>query len=144
MTTINGEFLNYDFTTSASQAFCGNMKACGCKSYIFNGDMDGDGFIGITDYDLVLTDAFPVQCSAPLGLGGSTTNGSPTGGLPSDLTNDNPLHVDCIDVCLIDETVYWIPLMDNNPGNLINRPTLFGAPYSTQCIINPDICTCSR
>lgn len=145
MSTITGQFLNYNFTSSPSQAFCSNMKTYGCKSYIFNGDIDGDGFIGIDDYTFVLNDAFPVSCF-PLGTGGSTSAGVPTGGQPTDLTNDNPLYVDCSDVCLVDESVLWIPHLGNNPANLINRPSLDigGTTYNSQCVNNPDVCTCPR
>lgn len=148
MSTIPGQFLNYDFTNSTSQAYCGNMKSCGCKSFIFNGDIDGDGFIGLLDFDLVQADADAVLCP-PFGTG-LNPGGSPTNSQPTDLTNDNPLHVSCEDLCLADENMLWFPMSINNPADYgnsyVNRPDgPIPTPFPhTQCILNPDICTCAR
>lgn len=149
MSTIPGQFLNYDFTTSTSQAYCGNMKSYNCKSYIFNGDINGDGQIDMDDFILVQNDAEAIICP-PFGLGGSTNGGLPTNNQPTDITNDNPSLVSCIDICLLDETCQWFPRLISNPAPnvdvYINRPDgLIATPFPhTECLNNPDFNYCPR
>ena len=41
--------INYDFTTSATQAYANNMKNVGGVYLIYSGDVDQDGFVGVSD-----------------------------------------------------------------------------------------------
>lgn len=44
-----GSVMQYDFTTSASQAYGDNLKLCGTKFCIFSGDVNQDGIIDASD-----------------------------------------------------------------------------------------------
>ena len=48
--------LNYDFTTAATQAFGDNMKQKGTKWCIYNGDVNQDGLVDLSDVSLTDTD----------------------------------------------------------------------------------------
>ena len=50
--------LNYDFTTSASQAFGSNMIQVGGKWCIFSGDVNKDGIVDLADGSDIDNDAF--------------------------------------------------------------------------------------
>jgi len=45
----NGNILNYDFTTSANQAYGNNLKNVGTKFCIYSGDVNNDGEIELSD-----------------------------------------------------------------------------------------------
>lgn len=51
---IQGSEVNYDFTTSASQAYGSNQKLKGSKYCVFSGDSNQDGSINITDKNLIV------------------------------------------------------------------------------------------
>ena len=48
---------NYNFTTSASQAYSENMKLIGSKYCLYSGDVDQNGSINLTDVLLIYNDA---------------------------------------------------------------------------------------
>jgi hypothetical protein len=48
--------LSYDFTSAATQAYASNMVQIGSKWCIFSGDVNQDGFINLSDYNLVNND----------------------------------------------------------------------------------------
>ncbi|MDQ3021754.1 MAG: hypothetical protein M3R36_14460 [Bacteroidota bacterium] len=50
--------LNYDFTSSASQAFGNNMVNVGGEWSIYTGDVNQDGVVDLTDMGLIDNDAF--------------------------------------------------------------------------------------
>lgn len=54
---IRGVLKNFDFTTSASQAFGNNMILKGTKYCIYSGDVNRDGFVNLTDIISVYNDA---------------------------------------------------------------------------------------
>jgi len=54
----NGTLFNYDFTTSASQAFGNNLKLIGTKYTIYSGDVNQDGVIDGADLSNIGNDAF--------------------------------------------------------------------------------------
>ena len=51
--TFSSNLLNYDFTTAAAQAYGNNMKLKGSKWTIFNGDVNQDGVVDLSDVGLV-------------------------------------------------------------------------------------------
>ena len=58
----NGEFftgfnLNYNFSTSASNAYGSNMRFVNGSYYIYSGDINEDGLIDLSDYSKVSNDA---------------------------------------------------------------------------------------
>jgi hypothetical protein len=56
--TANGTWHNYDFTTSASQAYGNNLKLKGGKYCMFSGDVFQDGFIDGSDLIVIDNDAY--------------------------------------------------------------------------------------
>ncbi len=55
--TSSGSIHNYDFTTSASQAYGNNLKRKGSKYCIYTGDLNQSGFIDATELSMVENDA---------------------------------------------------------------------------------------
>ena len=58
----NGEFftgfnLNYNFSSSASNAYGSNMRFVNGSYYIYSGDINQDGLIDLADYSKVFNDA---------------------------------------------------------------------------------------
>lgn len=53
-----GNTANYDFTTSQSQAYGGNLVLRGSKFCIYSGDVDGDGVIDSDDLSIIDNQAF--------------------------------------------------------------------------------------
>ncbi|MEO8209494.1 MAG: PQQ-dependent sugar dehydrogenase [bacterium] len=47
--TFTKDILNYDFTTSSSQAFGNNLKLKGSRYCIYSGDVNQDGFVDLSD-----------------------------------------------------------------------------------------------
>ena len=52
-----GSALNYDFTTDSSKAYGKNMKKAGTKWVLFEGDVNQDGFVDLSDEILINNDA---------------------------------------------------------------------------------------
>lgn len=52
----DGSINNYDFTTSASQAFGNNMKLKGIEFCMFSGDLDNNGNVDVSDLIMVYND----------------------------------------------------------------------------------------
>ena len=53
---FTGGTLNYDFTTAAIQAYGNNLKLKGSKWCIYNGDVNQDGIVDLSDVSLTDTD----------------------------------------------------------------------------------------
>lgn len=51
--SFTGNLINYDFSTSAAQAYGNNMRDVGGVFVIYGGDIDTDGSVGIADMGLV-------------------------------------------------------------------------------------------
>jgi len=68
-----GGTLNYDFTSSNTQAFGNNLKLVGPKYCTYSGDVDQDGFVDGTDTQLIDNDAYAFL----------------SGYLPADINGDN-------------------------------------------------------
>jgi hypothetical protein len=51
--TANGIVYNYDFTVSAAQAFGNNLKLKGDKYSMYSGDVNQDGIIDLSDYQII-------------------------------------------------------------------------------------------
>jgi hypothetical protein len=47
-----GNPVNYNFTSSSTQAYCGNMKPVGSVWVLWGGDANQDGFVSPLDYDV--------------------------------------------------------------------------------------------
>ncbi len=86
--TFSANVLNYDFTTSSSQAFGNNLKLKGAEYCIFSGDVNQDGLVDVEDHSLVDNAA---------GLFAS-------GYIPEDVTGDN--FIDISDMGLIEDNVF--------------------------------------
>jgi len=54
--TFTASALTYDFTTGSSKAYGNNLKLIGTKWCINGGDVNQDGFVTVTDLNLVFTD----------------------------------------------------------------------------------------
>ncbi|MCY7360911.1 MAG: hypothetical protein LH629_02415, partial [Ignavibacteria bacterium] len=54
VTFTQGSIMNYDFTTSASQAFGNNLKLKGTKYCVYSGDCNQDGVINDIDRTLIV------------------------------------------------------------------------------------------
>lgn len=54
----DGTVYNYDFTTSASQAYGSNQKLKGGKYCIYSGDVNQDGLIDIADFSKIKNDSY--------------------------------------------------------------------------------------
>lgn len=54
----DGSFYNYDFTTSASQAYGSNLKLKGDKYCMYSGDVNQSGFIDLSDFSIIDNDVF--------------------------------------------------------------------------------------
>ncbi len=57
-TVITGSISNYDFTTSAAQAFGDNMILKGSVYCIYSGDVNNDNYVDLTDLQFIDNDAF--------------------------------------------------------------------------------------
>ena len=86
--TLNGS-TNYDFTTSASQAYGNNLKLKGSKYCAYSGDINQDGIIDASDLIKVYNDSYA-------GLTGRF--------LVSDMNGDS--IVDASDISTADNNVY--------------------------------------
>lgn len=58
--TGDGSIYNYDFTTSASQAYGSNLQLKGTKYCFYSGDVNQDGTIDLSDVGLIDNDAFNI------------------------------------------------------------------------------------
>ncbi|MEO8211270.1 MAG: metallophosphoesterase [bacterium] len=85
---FSANVLNYNFTTSSSQAFGNNLKLKGAEYCIFSGDVNQDGLVDVEDYSLV-------DNAAELFASGY---------IPEDLNGDN--FIDISDVGIADDNVY--------------------------------------
>ncbi|MEO8209493.1 MAG: agmatine deiminase family protein [bacterium] len=87
-TVITGSNNNYDFTTSASQAYGSNMKLKGFVYCIYSGDVNGDNFADLSDMIAAENDA------------SNYVNGNAV----TDLNGDRV--VDLIDLSIIDNNLF--------------------------------------
>lgn len=53
-----GAVMNYDFTTSALQAYGNNLKQTGTKFCMYSGDVNGDGVIDSDDLSIIENDSY--------------------------------------------------------------------------------------
>jgi len=88
---FSADVLNYDFTTTASQAYGNNLILKGTKYCIYSGDVDQNGFIDGADLSIVDNDAANFV----------------VGYVPSDVTGNN--IVDGLDLLIV----------DNNSSNFV-------------------------
>ncbi|MDQ3021241.1 MAG: hypothetical protein M3R36_11840 [Bacteroidota bacterium] len=56
--SFNGDFLNYDFTSAASQAYGNNLTQEGNEFTIYSGDVNQDGTIDLSDGGVIDNDLF--------------------------------------------------------------------------------------
>lgn len=82
LAVVQGDSYNYDFTTSASQAFGNNMILKSGKYCNYSGDVNQDGFVNLTD----LLETF------------NSSSSFVTGYVPSDIDGDNT--VDLSDIAI--------------------------------------------
>ena len=54
---FTGSVLNYDLTTSASQAYGNNQKLVGSKYSVYTGDVNQEGSVDLTDIITIYNDA---------------------------------------------------------------------------------------
>ena len=99
--SFSSNLLSYDFTTAAAQAYGNNMKLKGSKWTIFNGDVNQDGVVDLSDVGLVDIDNLNFV----------------TGYVATDINGDN--IVDLSDISIV----------DNNNLNFVSKvtPTLISA-----------------
>lgn len=95
MLVANGSVYNYDFTSSASQAYGNNLKLKGNKYCLISGDIFQDGFIDGSDLIIIDNDAFSFASGRFL---------------PSDLNGDG--FTDAVDM----------QIADNNRSREVIRP----------------------
>ncbi len=91
--SLSGSVMNYDFTTSASQAFGNNLKLVSGKYVLYAGDVNQDGLINSLDLTAVETDA----------------SGYATGYIPGDTNGDG----------IVDSADMILP--DNNASLFVSR-----------------------
>lgn len=136
--TISGKFLNYDFTTSYSKAYCDNLKTCGCKYFIYNGDTNGDGYIDVFDiYNVGMDMNCPALGITPTGNSGAITE---LNGIPP---------VDCLDYEMVcQNSAYYANAIVDPIGSgyteYINRPPgpINSIIYLSSCDHTVYQCTC--
>jgi hypothetical protein len=85
--------MNYNFTTSQSQAFGNNLILKGSKYCIYSGDVNQDGIVDIGDISLIDNNVFSVT----------------TGYNTSDLNGDNIVDISDLEIA------------DNNAFNFVGR-----------------------
>ncbi|MEO8447575.1 MAG: hypothetical protein ABI528_08775 [bacterium] len=110
----SGGYLNYDFTTSASQAYNGNTKTCGCKNYIYNGDTDNNGFVDSDDLDNMMTNSTCPAYGYPMA--------TPSTGVITDFNGDGVTN--CDDLEIVCKAIQFFATVDGVPlgTNYVNRP----------------------
>jgi len=86
--SFSSNILNYDFTTSSSQAYGDNMKLRESRWTIYSGDINQDGAIDAVDLSLIDNDAYNYAA----------------GYVPTDLNNNN--FVDGADYLIADNNSY--------------------------------------
>lgn len=104
-------YMNYDFSSSPTQAYCSDAVNCnlvqdGCRYFIPSGDVNQDGYIDWADQTLVGLDGkSPGNGTLPCPENNFVFNGpgisTQTLPLSTDLNNDGV--VDCYDVCIVDQ-----------------------------------------
>lgn len=87
--TADGMLTNYDFTSSASQAFGNNLVLKGSEYCIYSGDVNKNGVIDLGDMSQIDNDAFNILTGLRL---------------PSDLNGDN--FVDLEDLSIADNNAF--------------------------------------
>ncbi len=92
---VFGGTLNYDFTSSGSQAYGNNLKLIGSKYCLYTGDVNQDGVVNAIDQSIVDDDVF----------------GYSTGYIASDINNDGA--TDAVDLSFI----------ENNTINFVSKIT---------------------
>jgi len=75
---------NYNFTSSASQAFGNNLKLKGNKYCMISGDIDQDGIIDVSDFAEIDNGTYAI-------LSGRF--------IPADLNGDNVVDLDDMQIC---------------------------------------------
>lgn len=138
---LTGNYLSYDFSSSADQAFCSdasncNLLQCGCKFYIPAGDVNQDGFIDLADKSRVGDDvkspgngtlACPGTSFIQAGPGISTL----VPPLSTDLNSDGA--VDCNDLCIAQQ--------NTESGFTLNSPIILASGIACEFWGNT-ICIC--
>jgi hypothetical protein len=56
--TFASSVLSYDFTSEAAQAYGNNLVQIGSKWCLYSGDVNQDGFVNLSDYDLINNDSY--------------------------------------------------------------------------------------
>jgi endonuclease G len=100
--SFNSYALSYDFTTAANQAYGSNMVLVGSKYCIFSGDINQDGFVNSSDYNLVNNDSYNLV----------------SGYVITDLTGD--LYTNSSDYSIVNNNSYG--LVSKNVPSSINPP----------------------
>ena len=110
--TFSSNLLNYDFTSASTQAYGNNMKLKGSKWTIFNGDVNQDGVVDLSDVGLVDIDNLNFV----------------TGYVLTDVNGDN--IVDLSDISIV----------DNNNLNFVSKvtPTLISARKENKPLQNDE------
>ncbi|MBK9099338.1 MAG: immune inhibitor A [bacterium] len=80
--TFSSNSLTFDFTTGQDKAFGNNLKLVGSKWCIYGGDVNQDGFVGLTDLNLVFID---------------NVNGA-TGYIATDLNGDSYTEIEDLNI----------------------------------------------
>ncbi|MDQ3020014.1 MAG: hypothetical protein M3R36_05520 [Bacteroidota bacterium] len=75
----NGSVYNYDFTNSNTQAYGDNLKLTGDKYCTFSGDVNQDGIIDLSDFEIYDNDVFIFRTGLRL---------------PADLNGDNIVEIE--------------------------------------------------
>jgi endonuclease G len=100
--SFNSYALSYDFTTAAAQAYGSNMVLVGSKYCIYSGDINQDGFVNFSDYNLVNNDCYNLV----------------SGYVITDLTGD--LYTNFSDYNIVNNNSYG--LVSKNVPSLVNPP----------------------
>ena len=85
---FSGNYLSYDFTTAAAQAYGNNQVLKGTKYTVYSGDVNKDGIVDLTDTQLIDNDAADFK----------------TGYVPTDVNGDD--YVDISDAAIADNNAF--------------------------------------
>ena len=96
--------LSYNFTTAAAQAYGNNLKQIGTKWCIYSGDVNQDGFVNLSDCNLINNDSYNLV----------------NGYVVTDLTGD--LYTNLSDLLIVNNNSYG--LVSKNVPSII-QPSVF-------------------
>ena len=100
--SFNSYALSYNFTTAANQAYANNLILQSGKWCIYSGDINQDGYINLSDYNLINNDSYNLV----------------HGAVVTDLTGD--LYTNLSDLIIVNNNSYG--LVSKNVPSSVNPP----------------------